>query len=106
MGARKRKHYKSIIHLTNMSLGLLVSSGIKMILSWIIGLVLILIGGAIVMGGAYSALATHSKGVMYIGFIFGFPIAAFGALIIYWGSHKYDVELGPGHKSKARRFHY
>ena len=48
-----------------MSLGLLVSNGIKMILSWIIGGILILIGGAIVMWGFYSAMTAHSKGVMY-----------------------------------------
>ena len=89
-----------------MSLGLLVSNGIKMILSWIIGIMLILFGGAIVIWGVYSALTTHSKGVMYMGFILGFPIAAFGGIIIFWGSNRYNIELGPGHRSKPRRFHY
>lgn len=77
-----------------------------MIGSWILGLILILIGGAIVMGGFYLAMTKHSKGVMYIGLVIGLLIAAFGGLIIFWGSNRYNVELGPGYKSKPRRFHY
>ena len=87
-------------------LGLLVKNGIKMVFSWIIGAILILVGGAIIISGFMSALTNHSKVTMYLTLFIGLIIASFGGLIIYWGSNRYNVELGPGYKSKPRRFNY
>ena len=89
-----------------MSLGLLVKNGIKMVFSWIIGAFLILIGVIIIYKGFVSALTNHSKGTMYITLFIGLIIASLGGLIIWWGGNRYNVELGPGYKSRPKKFHY
>ena len=70
----------------------------KMLLYWSIGGLLILIGLVVI----YYFLSRANM----VGILFGIIIIAFAVILIGYYTHKHDVELGPGYKSKPRRFRY
>ena len=88
-----------------MSFAFVIKSGVKMLIAWAIGALIILFGAVLFWQGLTKGFGTNNSGVM-VTTIISLIICFIGVLVIWYYGNKYNIKLSEGYTSRTKHFDY
>lgn len=85
-----------------MSFVFVLKNMVKMLIAYAIGALIILFAVILFWQASTKGFGKNNSGVLIISLIIFF----LGILVIWYYSHKYDIKLREGHRSRIRHFDY